>query len=308
MGKPFRPFQSSNAGSDMQRQPRQLTAAAASATAVSGATAERVTAAAPTSLVHALGAVGEVSPTHMPWLLRLAYIKAQAAGQAADASAAAVQVRLRSVAPWRVGGCRSQHGCATHAQRKQGMRCMVLAQLAWCPVTMFPRTACAAKADVQVRPVCNTHGFAKSSGQCCAELGTMRCTPCPSQISSIGLTAWRASLERGLLPDDATLEQLVSEGDDFARAAAAASPGDPSPLLQWPEEPLRTMLLRALGKLGVSRCVLLRARLRAAAQLALGAVGEQLAGCLSGQGCAANDSRVGLQDLGLAACWWACAP
>ena len=80
------------------------------------------------------------------------------------------------------------------------------------------------------------------------------------QASSVGLTAWRASLERGLLPDDATLLQLVSEGDDFARAANAAAPGEgpgaPSPLLQWPEQPMRTMLLRVLGKLGIARWVL----------------------------------------------------
>lgn len=52
-------------------------------------------AALPTSLIHGLGSVGEVSPEHMPWLLRLAHVKSQASGHAND-SAAALQAREHS--------------------------------------------------------------------------------------------------------------------------------------------------------------------------------------------------------------------
>ncbi|EFJ48678.1 hypothetical protein VOLCADRAFT_90897 [Volvox carteri f. nagariensis] len=69
------------------------------------------------------------------------------------------------------------------------------------------------------------------------------------QASSRGLAAWSAALSRGLLPDDSTLQQLVAEGDDFAAACAHS----PLELLSWPEEPLRTMMIRALAKLGVGR-------------------------------------------------------
>ncbi len=71
----------------------------------------------------------------------------------------------------------------------------------------------------------------------------------PPQASSRGLAAWSAALSRGLLPDDGTLLQLVAEGDDFAAACAHA----PLELMAWPEEPLRTMMLRAMAKLGVGR-------------------------------------------------------
>ncbi|GLI69534.1 hypothetical protein VaNZ11_014179 [Volvox africanus] len=109
-----------------------------------------------TSLLHGLGTVGEISPTHLPWLLRLAHVRAKVSGG--------------------------------------------------------------------------------DSGEAL-------------QASSRGLAAWAAALSRGLLPDDPTVLQLVVEGDDFAAACAHA----PLELLAWPEEPLRTMLIRALAKLGVGR-------------------------------------------------------
>ncbi|GFR40849.1 hypothetical protein Agub_g1499 [Astrephomene gubernaculifera] len=108
------------------------------------------------SLLHGLGSVGEVSATHLPWLLRLAHVRAKTSG--GDSSEAL-------------------------------------------------------------------------------------------QASSRGLAAWSASLSRGLLPDDSTLLQLVAEGDDFAAACADA----PLERLAWPEEPLRTMMIRAMAKLGVGR-------------------------------------------------------
>ncbi|GLC50817.1 hypothetical protein PLESTB_000435300 [Pleodorina starrii] len=108
------------------------------------------------SLLHGLGTVGEVSAAHLPWLLRLAHVRAKTSGG--------------------------------------------------------------------------------DSGEAL-------------QASSRGLAAWSAALSRGLLPDDCTLHQLVAEGDDFAAACAHA----PLELMAWPEEPLRTMIIRALAKLGVGR-------------------------------------------------------
>ncbi|KAG2483511.1 hypothetical protein HYH03_017619 [Edaphochlamys debaryana] len=108
------------------------------------------------SILQGLGTVGEVSPTHLPWLLRLAHVRAKTQG--ADSSEAL-------------------------------------------------------------------------------------------QTSSRGLATWSAALNRGLLPDDNTILQLVAEGDDFAAACADA----PLERLSWPEEPLRTMMIRALSKLNIGR-------------------------------------------------------
>jgi hypothetical protein len=60
--------------------------------------------------------------------------------------------------------------------------------------------------------------------------------------SARGLAAWRACLARGLLPDDEALAQLIRDGD------GGREPSE----LAWPAEPLRTTLLRGLGKLGVA--------------------------------------------------------
>ncbi|KAG2436957.1 hypothetical protein HXX76_006473 [Chlamydomonas incerta] len=110
------------------------------------------------SLLHGLGSVGDVNASHLPWLLRLAHVRA------------------------RVSGGDSQEAL---------------------------------------------------------------------QASSRGLSAWSAALARGLLPDDSTLLQLVAEGDDVATGCPPGS--DPLQAMSWPEEPLRTMIIRAMAKLGVGR-------------------------------------------------------
>ncbi len=104
------------------------------------------------ALLHGLGAVGDVSPAQLPWLLRLAHVKATHAG--ADSAAALAE-------------------------------------------------------------------------------------------SARGLQAWRAALDRGLLPDDEAIEQLTREGESFTLGFSAAE-------LKWPEEPLRTIAIRGLSKLGVA--------------------------------------------------------
>lgn len=63
---------------------------------------------------------------------------------------------------------------------------------------------------------------------------------------SRGLSAWKASLNRGLLPDDEAIQQLKSSGEGFTVGHSVED-------LAWPAEPLRTTLLRGLAKLGVSR-------------------------------------------------------
>lgn len=50
--------------------------------------------------------------------------------------------------------------------------------------------------------------------------------------------AWRAALNKGLLPDEICLQQIVDEGsEDFAVGREVAE-------LKWPEEPLNTMLIK----------------------------------------------------------------
>ncbi|PNW85740.1 hypothetical protein CHLRE_03g207400v5 [Chlamydomonas reinhardtii] len=110
------------------------------------------------SLLHGLGSVGDVSASHLPWLLRLAHVRA------------------------RISGGDSQEAL---------------------------------------------------------------------QASSRGLSAWSAALARGLLPDDSTLMQLVAEGDDVATSCPPGA--DPLQAMSWPSEPLRTMIIRAMAKLGVGR-------------------------------------------------------
>jgi hypothetical protein len=63
---------------------------------------------------------------------------------------------------------------------------------------------------------------------------------------SRGLSAWKASLNRSLLPDDEAIQQLKSSGEGFTVGHSVED-------LAWPVEPLRTTLLRGLAKLGVSR-------------------------------------------------------
>mmetsp|Transcript_26101 Transcript_26101/g.57021 ORF Transcript_26101/g.57021 Transcript_26101/m.57021 type:complete len:697 (+) Transcript_26101:262-2352(+) len=65
------------------------------------------------------------------------------------------------------------------------------------------------------------------------------------QEAARGLTTWRAALDRGLLPDDDVIAQLIIS-EPFAAGHTVAE-------LHWPEEPLATMLVRVLSKLGVAR-------------------------------------------------------
>lgn len=63
---------------------------------------------------------------------------------------------------------------------------------------------------------------------------------------SRGLSAWKASINRGLLPDDEAILQLKRSNEAFTVGHSVEE-------LSWPPEPLRTTLLRGLGKLGVAR-------------------------------------------------------
>ena len=62
----------------------------------------------------------------------------------------------------------------------------------------------------------------------------------------IAVLVLQAALSRGLLPDDETLQQLKNDKEAFT---INRSPKE----LRWPEEPLRTSLIRGLAKLGVAR-------------------------------------------------------
>eukprot|EP00798_Chlamydomonas_sp_ICE-L_P011915 gene11915-15016_t len=104
------------------------------------------------SLNHRLGDVGEVSPTHLPWLLRLSFIKAKAGGDSRQAL----------------------------------------------------------------------------------------------QDTSRGLMTWKAALDRGLIPDDIVIQQIIDDGEDFTSGRSVAE-------LRWPEDPLHSMLVRVLSKLGIAR-------------------------------------------------------
>lgn len=63
---------------------------------------------------------------------------------------------------------------------------------------------------------------------------------------SRGLSAWKASINRGLLPDDEAILQLKRSNEGFTVGHSVEE-------LAWPPDPLRTTLLRGLGKLGVAR-------------------------------------------------------
>jgi uncharacterized protein with von Willebrand factor type A (vWA) domain len=66
------------------------------------------------------------------------------------------------------------------------------------------------------------------------------------QDAARGVLTWKAALERGLVPDDSTLNQLTAEKDSFVAGL------DPQSLI-WPAEPLRAVLIRRLSTLGVAR-------------------------------------------------------
>ncbi|KAK9866929.1 hypothetical protein WJX84_008862 [Apatococcus fuscideae] len=63
--------------------------------------------------------------------------------------------------------------------------------------------------------------------------------------SAEGLRTWKMALERGLLPDDDTLQQLGRElRSPFAGRLVEE--------LQWPSEPLRSVLIRSISQLGAA--------------------------------------------------------
>jgi uncharacterized protein with von Willebrand factor type A (vWA) domain len=66
--------------------------------------------------------------------------------------------------------------------------------------------------------------------------------------TAFGILGWKVALERGLVPDDKTLEHLQRvEKLEFLQGRDL---DDPS--LRWPMEPLRTVLLREVSVLGIS--------------------------------------------------------
>ncbi|KAF5826843.1 hypothetical protein DUNSADRAFT_1887 [Dunaliella salina] len=106
-----------------------------------------------TALLHGLGDIGDVAPSHLPWLLRLAHIQSRRTG---GDSSVAIQETAR------------------------------------------------------------------------------------------GLMAWRAALNKGLLPDEICLRQIIDEGsEEFAIGRQPAE-------LKWPEEPLNTLMIRIFAKLNVA--------------------------------------------------------
>ncbi len=42
---------------------------------------------------------------------------------------------------------------------------------------------------------------------------------------------WQSALDRGLMPDDNVIQQIIDAGEDFARGRTVEE-------LRWPEEPL----------------------------------------------------------------------
>ncbi|KAL4423465.1 hypothetical protein ABPG77_005417 [Micractinium sp. CCAP 211/92] len=66
------------------------------------------------------------------------------------------------------------------------------------------------------------------------------------QESARGLLMWKAALERGLVLDDRTIQQLIDEKDSFVAGRDAEA-------LRWPEEPLRAAMIRSFATLGIAR-------------------------------------------------------
>lgn len=65
-------------------------------------------------------------------------------------------------------------------------------------------------------------------------------------MASWSVIGCKASLERGLLPDDNTLNQLISDEELFTLGCGV-------PDLKWPPEPLRETLIRGLSGLDIAR-------------------------------------------------------
>eukprot|EP01025_Chloroclados_australasicus_P045017 TRINITY_DN4906_c0_g1_i1.p1 TRINITY_DN4906_c0_g1~~TRINITY_DN4906_c0_g1_i1.p1 ORF type:complete len:684 (-),score=92.29 TRINITY_DN4906_c0_g1_i1:237-2288(-) len=63
--------------------------------------------------------------------------------------------------------------------------------------------------------------------------------------SARGLMVWKASLERGLVPDIITLQQLRMDPDNIASRHTMEE-------LEWPHEPLRSIMIKYLSQLGVT--------------------------------------------------------
>ena len=70
--------------------------------------------------------------------------------------------------------------------------------------------------------------------------------PCNSPSATL-----QAALERGLVLDDFTIQQLIDERDSPVAGQAVEE-------LRWPEEPLRGVMVRSFSTLGALRCAALR--------------------------------------------------
>lgn len=109
-----------------QQQRRQLRQGWRAPTVLASAAAAPAPAAAASSghtgLLHGLGKVGEVSASHMPWLLRLAHIKSRITG---GDSNVALQESARGLLMWKVRGacgagqCSAAHRSHLHAAQRQ---------------------------------------------------------------------------------------------------------------------------------------------------------------------------------------------
>lgn len=66
------------------------------------------------------------------------------------------------------------------------------------------------------------------------------------QDAARGILLWKAALERGLIPDDTTLNKIAAEKDSFVAGHDAED-------LRWPSDPLREVLVLRLSTLGVAR-------------------------------------------------------
>ncbi len=184
-----------------------------------------------TALLHGLGAMGDVPPAQVPWLLRLVHVQARLLGR--DSKQLLEVSAPGGGGPW---SFKIEH--ALHA-------------------------------------VAPSPHFAPR--------------PPPAQENARGLLAWHATLQRGLLPDTLVLEQLLlpstaAGGLGISNEAWAAGQ-TAEQLACFPCEPLRTMLLRVLNRLGAARFAqkypavreaLLRSLLEAAVQYHRTLAGEKV--------------------------------
>ena len=82
-----------------RRHQQRFATTTAAAAAAAPAPARQAGADGHSALLHGLGEVGEVSPVHMPWLLRLAHIRSTITG---GDSSVALQESARGLLMWKV--------------------------------------------------------------------------------------------------------------------------------------------------------------------------------------------------------------